>query len=932
MQPIAVIGLSCLFPEANTPAQYWENLLQEKDSCTSATKSNLDAEPSRFYAEKKGIPDKFYCARGGYIRDFSLDPEGFLLPPESIEKLGETFQWPLHVAREALRDSGYFENSEILKQCGVVLGNLSFPTKASNHLLLPLYRKALEPLLNKALNRPDFKLNSFAQDKKYAQENSHISGLPASIVAQALGLSAHSLALDAACASSLYAVALACHYLQTKKTDLMLAGAVSAADPFFVNMGFSIFHAYPEHPETSNPLDNNSGGLFASQGAGMFVLKRLGDAERDGDRIHAVISGIGLSNDGRGQFVLSPNSKGQILAYERAYASSQISSTDIDYIECHATGTPLGDKVELDSMELFFAAADSPEEKKTKPLIGSVKSNLGHMLTAAGMGGMTKVILALQNGIIPATIGVENVMTSKNDGVSANQIVRQATDWPHKNPKRSAAVSAFGFGGTNAHLIFEAANGKPKRRKAKQMQQSAIAIVGMEAIFGGCNGLHEFYQTIYDSKQHFRTLPPERWKGFELHPELSEATQGAWLESFEMDFLRFKLQPNPKERLIPQQLLTLEVTDRALKKTNLREGQNVAVLVAMETELEIHRFRGRVNLASQIEDSLKETGIILSDEERTNLISAARNSLLEEVPINRFTSFIGNIMAARISSLWDFSGPAMTISSEENSVFRALEIAQMLLAENTVEAVVITAVDLAGSPEQVLLRNRNFPLNSGKSTLSFDRDVNGWMIGEGAGTLVLKSLENAKTDREQIYATLDSVAFSNGISAKSVEDAARQALKKAKLKTQEIGILEVFGSGNEIEDKAEMSGLSKLYSGQNSTCAIGGIKANLGHTFAASGMASLIKAALCLHHRFIPGVPEWMSPKTELLSGNEFYVPVESRPWLIQPDIPKRHAAISGLGQDNVCSHVILSEAQAELRPKLEIAESGDLSLFPVMG
>ena len=932
MQPIAVIGLSCLFPEANTPAQYWENLLQEKDSCTSATKSNLDAEPSRFYAEKKGIPDKFYCARGGYIRDFSLDPEGFLLPPESIEKLGETFQWPLHVAREALRDSGYFENSEILKQCGVVLGNLSFPTKASNHLLLPLYRKALEPLLNKALNRPDFKLNSFAQDKKYAQENSHISGLPASIVAQALGLSAHSLALDAACASSLYAVALACHYLQTKKTDLMLAGAVSAADPFFVNMGFSIFHAYPEHPETSNPLDNNSGGLFASQGAGMFVLKRLGDAERDGDRIHAVISGIGLSNDGRGQFVLSPNSKGQILAYERAYASSQISSTDIDYIECHATGTPLGDKVELDSMELFFAAADSPEEKKTKPLIGSVKSNLGHMLTAAGMGGMTKVILALQNGIIPATIGVENVMTSKNDGVSANQIVRQATDWPHKNPKRSAAVSAFGFGGTNAHLIFEAANGKPKRRKAKQMQQSAIAIVGMEAIFGGCNGLHEFYQTIYDSKQHFRTLPPERWKGFELHPELSEVTQGAWLESFEMDFLRFKLQPNPKERLIPQQLLTLEVTDRALKKTNLREGQNVAVLVAMETELEIHRFRGRVNLASQIEDSLKETGIILSDEERTNLISAARNSLLEEVPINRFTSFIGNIMAARISSLWDFSGPAMTISSEENSVFRALEIAQMLLAENTVEAVVITAVDLAGSPEQVLLRNRNFPLNSGKSTLSFDRDVNGWMIGEGAGTLVLKSLENAKTDREQIYATLDSVAFSNGISAKSVEDAARQALKKAKLKTQEIGILEVFGSGNEIEDKAEMSGLSKLYSGQNSTCAIGGIKANLGHTFAASGMASLIKAALCLHHRFIPGVPEWMSPKTELLSGNEFYVPVESRPWLIQPDIPKRHAAISGLGQDNVCSHVILSEAQAELRPKLEIAESGDLSLFPVMG
>ncbi|MDE0792551.1 MAG: PfaB family protein [SAR324 cluster bacterium] len=938
MQAIAVIGLSCLFPEANTPAEYWQNLLQEKNSCTSATELNLDTDPSRFLTDKKGVADKFYCARGGYIRDFTLDTDGFLLPAERIEKLGETFQWPLHVAREALRDSGYYGNTKILKECGVVLGNLSFPTKASNHLLLPLYQQALDPLLKKVLNRPDFSLDSFAQQKNYALENSRISGLPASIVAQALGLSAHSLALDAACASSLYAVALACHYLQSGKTDLMLAGAVSAADPFFVNMGFSIFHAYPEYPETCNPLDNNSGGLFASQGAGMFVLKRLDDAERDGDHIHAVISGIGLSNDGRGQFVLSPNSKGQILAYERAYDSSRITSAEIDYIECHATGTPLGDKVELDSMEMFFAAPDTPAGNKTKPLIGSVKSNLGHMLTAAGMGGMTKVILALQNGIIPATVGVENVMTSKNDGVSADQIVRQATTWPHKRQQRSAAVSAFGFGGTNAHIVFEAANSEKSSARSKQQKkpvqnkQSAVAIIGMEAIFGGCNGLHEFYQTIYDNKQHFRKLPPERWKGLEQHPELSQVPEGAWLESFEMDFLRFKLQPNPKERLIPQQLLTLEVTDRALKKTNLREGQNVAVLVAMETELEIHRFRGRVNLAVQIEDSLEKTGISLSDEERKHLITLSRDSLLEEVPINPFTSFIGNIMAARISSLWDFSGPAMTISSEENSVFRALEIAQMLLAENNVDAVVITAVDLAGSPEQVLLRQRKSPLNSAKATLSFEREVNGWMIGEGAGTVVLKSMENAKKDHEQIYATLDALAFTNGVSAESVKDAGEKALKNAKLTAREIGILEVFGSGNEHEDKAEMSGLSSLYSGTNSSCAIGGIKANLGHTFAASGMASLIKTALCLHHRFIPGVPQWSTPKTELLSGNEFYVPVESRPWLIQPGDLKRHAAVSGLGQDNVCSHLILSEVPAELRQKVEVAESGDLSLFQVMG
>jgi acyl transferase domain-containing protein len=174
MQPIAVIGLSCLFPEANTPEDYWKNLLQEKDSCTPATASNMEADPSRFFEEKKGTPDKYYCARGGYIRGFCMNPDGFLLPAETIEKLGATFQWSLHVARESLRDSGYFEEFEILKKCGIVLGNLSFPTNKSNHLILPLYQKILEPLLQNALNRPDFSLGSFAAERGNTQENPEI--------------------------------------------------------------------------------------------------------------------------------------------------------------------------------------------------------------------------------------------------------------------------------------------------------------------------------------------------------------------------------------------------------------------------------------------------------------------------------------------------------------------------------------------------------------------------------------------------------------------------------------------------------------------------------------------------------------------------------------------------------------------------------------
>ena len=133
------------------------------------------------------------------------------------------------------------------------------------------------------------------------------------------------------------------------------------------------------------------------------------------------------------------------------------------------------------------------------------------------------------------------------------------------------------------------------------------------------------------------------------------------------------------------------------------------------------------------------------------------------------------------------------------------------------------------------------------------------------------------------------------------------------------------------EDKEEMEGLSNIYSGEKPTCAISGTKANFGHTFAASGMVSLIKTALCLHHRFIPGVPNWSSPKKELESENVFYVPTESRPWLIKPGIQKRSAAISGMGGDDVCSHLILSEAQINLRKKIEVVESLEISLFQIL-
>ncbi|MFN7658517.1 MAG: polyketide synthase, partial [Dolichospermum sp.] len=393
MEKIAIIGLSCLFPDANNPEEFWQNLTQEKDSTSSLTVADWGIEPAIFYDNNKGTPEKFYFLKGGFIRNFEFDPSEYNLPASFVESLDNSFKWSLYAAKQAIIDSGYLENQTALSKCGVILGTLGFPTKASNNLFAPIYQQNIEPAISELLQNQDFHLPGTNNGIKKSPYNAMVSGLPAAIVSKAFSLSATHFCIDAACSSSFYAIKLASHYLQSGKADLMLAGAISCADPLFVRMLFSGIQGYPDNG-ISRPLDKSSRGLITSEGIGMVMLKRHSDAIRDGDKILATICGNGLSNDGKGKHLLSPNSQGQTLAYQRAYSEAKLNPKAIDYLECHATGTLLGDTTEFNSIESFF----SPY--KATPLVGSTKTNVGHLLVAAGMVGITKTILSMSHGVI----------------------------------------------------------------------------------------------------------------------------------------------------------------------------------------------------------------------------------------------------------------------------------------------------------------------------------------------------------------------------------------------------------------------------------------------------------------------------------------------------------------------------------------------------
>lgn len=957
MAKIAVIGLACLFPDAQTPEQFWQNLLAGKDSISLATQEQMGVDPDFFYAPlkgKTGETGKYYCKRGGYIKNFQFDTTGYRIAPDVLEGLDKIYQWSLYVSKQALQDSGYLDNLSVVAKCGVILGNLSCPTRSSHRLISPIYQKTIESAIQRLLQRQDFQSIGLPSPDNLSVHNFLTAGYPSAVIAQALSLSGINFSLDAACASSLYAVKLACDYLLSGKTDLMLAGGVSCADPLMTHIAFSLFQAYP-HDGNSWPLDELSSGLMTAEGAGMLVLKRYDDAIRDGDRIYASILGAGLSNDGKGKHFLSPNPKGQILAFERAYAEAGIEPQSIDYVECHGTGTPLGDRTELNSMETFFGRYGA------SPKIGSVKSNLGHLLTAAGMPSLLKVILGMTHGLIPPTIKVSQALSSSNsEAIAAENVVRSVTPWLSQNGRKRAAVSAFGFGGTNSHLIIEGENQEVSKptvgseiNKAKPAEK--IAIVGMDAFFGSCTNKDAFDRFIYEGSQSFTSVPSERWQGIEEQPQLlkdygldrAEAPLGSYIKDFDLDYLHFRIPPDLADRPIPQQLLILKVADSAIANAGLKKGANVATIVAMGTELASHKIRTGCDLCSwQIKKSLDRSKISLPSEQVSELETIAKDSIIQSIQVNQGMSFIGNIMASRIAACWDFSGPTFTLSAEENSTYKALEVAQMLLSEDGIDAVVVAAVDMSGGVENVLLRQQMAKVNTGVPTLSYDVNANGTLVGEGAGAVVLKRLDRAKQDRDRIYAIVDAIELVQANSTvdrlnelpqppatELVTQACQQAFQKAGIKPEEIGYLEVFGSGVSQEDDAEIKGILQAYQIDASelSCAIGCVKANIGHTYAASGMASLIKTALCLYNQYLPATPQWSGPKNlEAWQGSPFYVPTKSQPWFLGMASVKRVAAINGLGIDRTYAHLILSEDPDLLDRSNCYLKTSPFYLFPI--
>jgi acyl transferase domain-containing protein/phosphopantetheinyl transferase len=458
---VAITGMACLFPGAPDLDTYWQNIISKTDAISDPPADAWD--PTVFYDPTSHTNDRAYCKRGGYLGDLAkFQPIDFGIMPATVDG-GEPDQWlALQVARAALADAGYLESPKEHARTEVILGKGTYINRGNMtvgyHGLI--VEQVLQVLRNLHPEYSDAELNSIKQEIKASLPPFSADTAPALIgniiagrIANRLDLMGPAFTVDAACASALLAVETGVRDLLSRKCDLALVGGVNVNTPLPTMILFCQLGALSRREEI-RPFDKDADGTILGEGLGMVVLKRLEDAERDRNRIYAVIKGVGTASDGRALHVMAPRVEGEEMALRLAYEMASVPPCSVGLIEAHGTATPVGDAVEIQALARVFGERNGCSLPSCA--VGSVKSMIGHSMPAAGIAGLIKTALALYHKVLPPSLHCDEPHPSLRLDKTPFYINSDTRPWIHGalTPRR-AGVNAFGFGGINGHVVLE---------------------------------------------------------------------------------------------------------------------------------------------------------------------------------------------------------------------------------------------------------------------------------------------------------------------------------------------------------------------------------------------------------------------------------------------------------------------------------------------
>ncbi|HAW55282.1 MAG TPA: beta-ketoacyl synthase, partial [Hyphomonas sp.] len=517
---------------------------------------------------------------------------------------------------------------------GVFVANLSYPSAAHADY-------AARHWAGQALSEPLATFNA---------------SLPPQLIAQTLGLSGPAFSLDAACASSLYALEIACRRLQSQAIDCAVVVGVNAADNLILHIGFEALKALSPTGQ-SRPFVKGADGLVPSEGAVSVVLKRLSDVKKK-DVVHGVIRGIGLSNDGRRKGLLAPSGEGQTEAMTRAYTMAGVDPKSVSYLECHATGTPTGDGVEVQASADMFAG-------NKNLAIGSLKANTGHLITAAGLASLLKLTEAFKREALPPTpIRGNLIEVASRNGMT---VLGEAASWEPRNGIRRAAISNFGFGGNNAHLILDQYNPESdlvEAREAKLSEQD-IVICGTGLLAGSDRGADAVTRRIMNQP---------------IKPATACRKVGA-------DPKTARTPPTDLLEAEPQQLAIVDVVEEALQSVKPVASDRVGIFTGMGCASDSARWLLRERLANL-------AGLPRNSEE----LATAQALIAPPLHAATVLGAMANMTANRVTYAHDFQGMGFSVSAEAASGLAALDLAVEALRLGQLDMAIVAAADFATEP------------------------------------------------------------------------------------------------------------------------------------------------------------------------------------------------------------------------------------------
>ena len=888
--PIAVVGMACRLPGANTVEQCWDLVRHGRYTVQPLPEERFNRD--LLFDPRKGQRGKSYTDLACQV-DYAYRPNTHPIAMPATPDVA--YQTIAEVAAEAALDAGL--DGRQAQNGGVYLGHvratglaadLAYPTclQQTAPLLLdvPFFKQALG-------SRADAVVKELIRDARHSSPIREAdggpalgAGVPALLICEGLNFTGRAMAFNSACASSLQALAQASRALQLGNIDIAVAAGASYCHSDTLVM-FS--QAQSVSAVGSRPFDVDADGMVVGEGYVALVLKTVDRAIRDGDRIHAVIRGIGISSDGRGKSLWAPRGEGQLEAVSRAYECG-LDPARLQYIEAHATSTQVGDATELTALA---KALDGKLPPHVKIPVGSIKANIGHTLETAGMAGLLKVILALKHRTIPPAINVQQLNPKIDWANIPFQVPHTPTEWPEwsdRHPRR-AAVNAFGIGGLNVHVVvdefsqthhattatgirpgFASESSEPAEpRQRAGEERDAVAIIGMGTVLPGAGSIPALEEMLKSGHSPICEVPASRWHWPDFYqperaqPGKSLSKLGGFVTDFEYDWRKHKIPPKQIAQASPLQFMILDAVDQALQQAGLdsqtiRERTGVVVgspfggqfSLKLMMGLRLPEFREAVTRALMRHGvGSAEVEQILDDYERRFL--EAHPALLDETG-----SFTTSSLASRITKSFDLMGGGVAVDAGWVASGAALSCCVDQILSGDCEQMVCVAGQEDLSPVLYEIWGMRGVLTAGAARTPFDARADGCIPADGCAVLLLRSLAAAERDGNRILGIIRGVGIGQADSLQEgLRIASQRALEQSDLSPRDVTMLESCSTGKPSSRDEELSALDVTYADatRQEPMLLGSLVGQVGHLTAAAGLAAMQRTVLALEARELPG-------------------------------------------------------------------------------